>query len=226
MTTIAGSMTCALSLAASSFANSSTVLFFTYSVLFGLGTSFVFASSLIVVSNYFQKRRSLALGLVGCGQGLGVMAQGPLLQYLVETTGWRGAFRVISGAIFVFSLVGFSYAPVRDTHSGPVNTEPEIGTSKNETPRPLKGKKKFAVDFSVWKVPAFAFIAISSALEQFGRLTPQIHLASIYSFANISLIVLSFTFQDTELFWIKHRAKWSRSFSLNCQFVRHLKRTE
>ena len=182
VTTIAGGVTCALSLTVASFANSITILFLSYSALFGLGASFVFGSSWIVVSKYFQKRRSLGLGVVGSGQGLGVMALGPFLQYLLGTTDWRSTFRVMAGVVFVVCFVALSYAPVRDGNSGPADMSTEDDSCKKEAPTSKKAQGKFSLDFTVCRIPVVVVIAISAGLEHFGRLTPQIHLVSALAF--------------------------------------------
>ena len=172
---------CIVSLVTASLANSLPVLFITYSVLYGLGSSFVFASSWIVVSKYFLKRRSLALGFVGGGQGLGVMAQGPLLQFLLDTTDWRRTFRIMAGVVSSICLVALSYATVRDTNCEDVHeVRQENGQSTQEgsLQRPKDRRGKFSLDFSVCKVPLVVTVAMSAGLQHFGRLTPQIHLVS------------------------------------------------
>ena len=43
------------------------VLFFTYSLLFGLGSSCTFSAGLVVIGQYFKKRQSLANGVLQQG---------------------------------------------------------------------------------------------------------------------------------------------------------------
>jgi MFS family permease len=53
-----------------------------------------------IVSNWFMRYRGLALGAVTAGQGLGQVAI-PLVQYLIDHVGWRGAYLAIGVAIFL-----------------------------------------------------------------------------------------------------------------------------
>lgn len=109
LTTLMGALICAASLSIASFAKGLVTLYFSYSIPFGIGTSFVFNAGLVMVSGYFSKRKSLALGVVSAGQGLGVLAQGPLLQTLIDTYGWRTTYRIMSGVIFGICLLGATY---------------------------------------------------------------------------------------------------------------------
>lgn len=83
LATIIGCLSCAVGLGLGSLAPNITVLNVAFSVPFGLGTSFIYVSSSVTVTHYFSKRRSVALGLVTAGQGLGTMVCGPVLQVLV-----------------------------------------------------------------------------------------------------------------------------------------------
>ena len=68
----------------------------------------MFLSAVVIVQEYFDRRRSFAAGLSLCGAGLGTLAFAPLLEVLQEQYGWRGAVAIL-GAVF---LNGFAYALV------------------------------------------------------------------------------------------------------------------
>ena len=70
-TTLIGGAFCVVSLIASSFVENMLVLFFTYSLLFGLGSSCTFSAGLVVISQFFKKRQSLATGVLTAGHGEG-----------------------------------------------------------------------------------------------------------------------------------------------------------
>ena len=181
LTTLLVALICAGSLATSSLSEGLVTLYLSYSILFGIGTSFVFNAGLVIVSNYFSKRRSLALGFVSAGQGLGVLAQGPLLQTLIDSYGWKTAYRIMAGVVFGICLLGVTYDPS-------VKTEPEIkenpeqlpstGTDQSQPPPRRLARRRVFLDVSVWKVPAFVAITLSSSVAQFGHFVPQIHLVS------------------------------------------------
>ena len=176
VTSLLGGVICAASLATASLSKTMVTLYFTYSVLFGIGTSFVFNSGLVIVSNYFTRRRSLALGVVSAGQGLGVLAQGPLLQTLVDGYGWKTTYRIMSGVVLGMCLLGVTYDPNVRSDRQVENTNQMTSNEENLPPHVKQEKRHLFLDLSVWKVPAFVAITSSSAVAQFGHFVPQIHL--------------------------------------------------
>ena len=54
--------------------------------------------SVVVIPQYFVKRRALAMGLSSCGSGVGAMAFAPLTRWLIDQFGWRGTL-AIEGAL-------------------------------------------------------------------------------------------------------------------------------
>ena len=70
--TICGSLLCALSLFATSFAKSISHVFLSYGLLFGLGAACVRTCTFLVAVKHFNRRRSMATGLVSSGTGLGI----------------------------------------------------------------------------------------------------------------------------------------------------------
>ena len=181
LTTLLGALICAASLATASLSEGLVTMYLSYGILFGIGTSFVFNAGLVVVSNYFRKRRSLALGFVSAGQGLGVLAQGPLLQTLIDSYGWKTTYRIMAGVVFCTCLLGITYDPNVKTEEIKGNPEhlslSEIDESQPPPRRP--GRRRVFLDVSVWKVPAFVVITLSSSVAQFGHFVPQIHLVSL-----------------------------------------------
>lgn len=63
----------------------------------GSGWALVFTPAVASVMQYFNTRRSLAMGLGFTGIGLSSFAFSPLFQYLVQTYNWRGALLILGG---------------------------------------------------------------------------------------------------------------------------------
>ena len=159
VTSLAGGLSCASSLVLSSFSNHIVVMYFSYSVLYGLGTSLALASSLVITAKYFEKRRAFATRIVVSGTSLGIMCLGPVLQSLLDAFGWRNTYRVMAGVVFVICLLGCFYNP---------NVENGLNNAnlKEEKERPAKDtrgsptvkkemKKRRLVDTGVWKNQSF-----------------------------------------------------------------------
>lgn len=73
-----------------------------YGVLVAFGVTFVSISAYsVVLSRWFQKRRGLASGVAVSGMGVGTFVLVPLTQYVIGHAGWRTAFVVLSGLVFL-----------------------------------------------------------------------------------------------------------------------------
>ena len=76
-------------------------------VLIGVGGGFGgYIAGTTVISNWFIKKRSLALGMfLACG-GLGGLVFPPVITALIDSIGWRSTWLVLAGIFVVVVLVG------------------------------------------------------------------------------------------------------------------------
>ncbi len=58
--------------------------------LVGFGCGIAFTGGVVVIEEYFQKWRPLALGVAACGGSFGNMAFPWITKALLEIYGWRG----------------------------------------------------------------------------------------------------------------------------------------
>ena len=163
ITTVLACLSCSAGLAMGSFAPQVIVLYISFSLPFALGLSFIYISSPIIVTYYFTKRRSFALGIVTAGQGLGTMILGPTLQAVVDVLDWRNTFRVFAGILAVVSVTGCFLHQRK--------------TSPDENPR--GPSKKFRLNLSLLKNPIILVLVIRNSLCSFARFVPYVHLVSI-----------------------------------------------
>jgi len=78
----------------------------------GLGLGLMYLPSIVVVSCYFEKRRSLAIGLSLCGAGVGTFVFAPLTQLLIDEYGWRGAILIEAGILLNGLVCGAILRPL------------------------------------------------------------------------------------------------------------------
>lgn len=165
LSTIIGCLTCSVALALGSVAPNIVVLYLAFSLLFGVGNTFVYISAPVIITQYFTKRRSIALGFVTAGQGLGTMICGPVLQALVGVLDWRNTFRIFSGVLVLSSLTGCLI-----NHG---NQEPTSTSTQGK-----KNQGKFGCDLSIWKNPIFVVLLVMGGLSNFSRIVTYVHLVS------------------------------------------------
>ena len=110
--TILGGIIAAFGFATSSFATSTWILCLTYGLIAGVGMSFPYFTSGIIVIDYFHRRRGLAVGIVECGAGAGTIVFAPFTEYLISQYGWRGAVLILSGVVLNITVCGMLFRPV------------------------------------------------------------------------------------------------------------------
>ena len=162
--TVLGALMFGLGLFLSSYVTAVYQLFLTYSVLFGVGSSCCYYTSVLILSEYFSKRLVFANGIGLSGCGIGTLALVPLMNYLIDTSHWRETLRILSATSALLLLVGWIYfvvpAPLRNPDASS-STEPQ---------------KIF--NMALLKNRAFVLWIISCGLVLFGFYIPYVHLVS------------------------------------------------
>ena len=72
-----------------------------------LGTVFY-----LVVVRYFALRRQLALGLSQAGSAIGTLILAPVVQFLIDSCGWRGALLLLGGITLNSTAASALYRPI------------------------------------------------------------------------------------------------------------------
>ncbi|XP_038072110.1 monocarboxylate transporter 5-like [Patiria miniata] len=104
--TIIGVLLCSGGLLVSSFVPHPHLLFLTYSLLFGVGSNFIDNTSLNLVGAYFPRKNSArSTCFATLGWSVGSLTLNPGLEYLSNVIGWRGAFQVCAGGLFVIGML-------------------------------------------------------------------------------------------------------------------------
>ncbi|XP_053406500.1 monocarboxylate transporter 12-like [Mercenaria mercenaria] len=101
-------------------------MFISYGLIAGIGKSLSFTPSILIVGQWFDKRRSLANGLSVAGAGFGTFAFAPLLETLLTKYGFTYTMVIMGGVMLVMSACGVLFRPVPSSCNiirspGPVN---------------------------------------------------------------------------------------------------------
>ena len=167
---------CALSAVAclvSSFVRSIGLMFFTFSLTFGVGSSMAYTPTMCLPQTYFRKYLSLATGIMVAGSSSGTLFLSPVSQWLTAQFGWRYMFRVFAAmctaCVFLTALI----APP------PVQSATNLRHSES---------RKILSDLKIWKNRVFIIWATAITIAMFGFNTPGVHLVS---FIYKSILALS-----------------------------------
>jgi predicted MFS family arabinose efflux permease len=86
--------------------------FISHSIISALGGGLMFSPSVIIVSQYFDRKRSLALGIATSGSGLGILVLAPLLEFCFAEYGYRGGWWIVGALGLHPCIAGALYRPL------------------------------------------------------------------------------------------------------------------
>ncbi|CAH1115988.1 unnamed protein product [Phaedon cochleariae] len=104
--TILGGLVCATGFVLSVFADSLAVLYVTFGVVGGIGRGLTFVTAVVSLAFWFERRRTVAVGLAASGAGFGTIVFAPLTTRLLEGYGWRGTMLVLAGGFLNMCVCG------------------------------------------------------------------------------------------------------------------------
>ncbi|XP_015191294.1 PREDICTED: uncharacterized protein LOC107074405 [Polistes dominula] len=137
--TLIGGAFAATGMMLSYFANSVSYLYVSYGLMVGIGAGLSFPPTVYIVTAYFQRLRGFANGLCISGSAIGTIVLPPLLQYLLDCFGYRGAV-LIMGALTLNTLVcALLYHPV-EQHMIAVPIEEGIDNDALSLDEPIEEK--------------------------------------------------------------------------------------
>ncbi|KAJ5611677.1 MFS monocarboxylate transporter [Penicillium herquei] len=172
VSTVGLSLMC-LSLAMASFATSVTTLVLSQGIGFGIGGCIAYSPSIMFMSEWFDKRRGLAFGMVWAGSGISGIIFPLILGKFLDHLGYKTTLRICSVLLFVLA------APFLYFH------RPRIPISKDIAHHRLNAK--FMLN------PVFIVYQASNILEALGFFIPAIYLPTFARHIGASELVASLT---------------------------------
>jgi len=158
---------CSSSLVLTSFIErNSTLLFFSYSLLYGFGISMLYASCVYATTKYFRKRQNAAFGILISGYSIGMLTLGPLLQFLLDRFGLKTTLRIMAGSLFLPILLTF------DTN---VNDGRVTDVQENNV---FPERNCMLKLFVIFKRPAYIIAIVTIFLQCFTANMATVHLVS------------------------------------------------
>lgn len=125
--TIVGAVICAAGFILSVFAPNLVFLYFSSGTLAGLGFGLIYLPAIVSVAQYFEKRRSFAMGLAVCGSGFGTFVFAPVTELLLQEFGWRGSMLILGGIILNVIACGAVFRPLGPCDSRQTEGDGEKG---------------------------------------------------------------------------------------------------
>lgn len=104
--TIIGGLISGLGFILSIFSNTVEVMYLTFGVIAGLGLGLCYVTAVVSIAFWFDKKRTLAVGLGACGTGIGTFVYAPMTAYFIKEYGWRGTCLLLAGTFFNMIVAG------------------------------------------------------------------------------------------------------------------------
>ncbi|CAL4063719.1 unnamed protein product [Meganyctiphanes norvegica] len=107
-----GSLTMMTGYLISAFTTSLEMLFVTYGIVAASGMNFCYSGQIIALAQYFDKWHSIATSVAMTGIGFGILFLSQLVEFSVETFGWRGSFLINAGLALQNFICGLLIFPL------------------------------------------------------------------------------------------------------------------
>lgn len=91
----------------SSFCGSIEQLYMTVGLIAGFGVSAGYVVGILSAERWFEKNRTLAIGIVSSGTGFGTFLIAPITQRLLDAYGWRNVMFFLASLNVLMGVVGF-----------------------------------------------------------------------------------------------------------------------
>ncbi len=136
-----------------------------------------------LISRWFDRRRGIALGILGTGFSLGGFVVVPLMRVVIDAYGWDGSF-IFSGVVTVAVLVPMGLLLVRNSPAdigAAVDGEPPARDGSHQ-PRVLTGLTLG----QALRTPFFWVLALAMMLFFYGIFGWLVHMVPFYESVGIS----------------------------------------
>lgn len=118
-----------LGLALTALAQHLYVVYLTFSALTGVGLGLAYIPSVVIVSQYFVWKRTIALGLAVSGVGLGGFIYPALIWWLVDVCTWRMVMVIVGVVVFTtVTLFGSAMRPIQPELQRNVDIRTEVSS--------------------------------------------------------------------------------------------------
>ena len=78
----------------------------------GLGFSFLFLTSMVATTVYFDRWRAIAVGLASCGSGLGIFIYPLMARHILDLLNWQWCLRIQAAMLVLCLLLSLRFRPL------------------------------------------------------------------------------------------------------------------
>ncbi|XP_045197164.2 monocarboxylate transporter 10-like isoform X2 [Mercenaria mercenaria] len=174
-TACTGAVLATVGLIATAFIKKLELLYLTYGLILGVGSSLVYSPSLVILGHYFRKHMGLVNGIVSFGSSLFTIALTRILPYLLSAVDIKYCFIFLAGLHFMLIIFTLSWKPlfIKENHLAAMTLSTEsVYQHCNDC---CTWTKKF-LNVKIWKNRAYVIWIVSLGVALFGYFVPFFHL--------------------------------------------------
>ncbi len=122
-----------------------------FGIIMALGRSvFSMGPNSAILANWFVRYRGTAMGIASAGPGMGMFLLSPLMQLLISSFGWRVAYLVFAGLVFLLIPLILKFQRLHPSELGlyPDGIAPQ--ETRGVPVTPPKKKKEVAIVDAIW----------------------------------------------------------------------------
>ncbi len=101
----------------SAFAPKIYYMYVSLGVIGGVSTGIFYIASLLIIAEYFDKKKGIATGITMAGSGIGFFVGPPIMDYLIKIYGWKLTISVCAGLILINAFIGILSKPLNPPKS-------------------------------------------------------------------------------------------------------------
>ncbi|KAI9225561.1 MAG: major facilitator superfamily domain-containing protein [Piptocephalis tieghemiana] len=171
-----------LGLFLASYANAPWQLYLTHGLLFGIGASLSFFSTIHLPTQWFEKRIGFATGIALAGSGIGGLVMDQIVHAMISSIGFRWALRVVSfiSLAFIFTAAIAAKERVRIIRA----PKPPYQAPASKKALWISRFRKI-LDLRLLRNARFSTLAIMGLVTTFGYMAPFFFLPSFSTFIGL-----------------------------------------
>ncbi len=166
---------------ASSFVHQVEVLYLTYGLMLGIGSSLIYNPSLVILGHYFRRHLGVVNGLVSFGSAVFTIVFPFLLKETLQSIGLQNTMRMLAGFLSLLMIGSLTWKPLFNVR----HAELDHYLSTDSMPKSVAGccmwMKKF-LNVAIWRNKGYVIWAICLPISFLGYFIPFVHLVSTWIF--------------------------------------------
>ena len=153
------------------------LLYLTYGIMLGVGSSLVYTPSLVILGHYFKRRFGMVNGIVTVGSSIFTIGLIYAIKYLIKAISLKHTLQALSGMHFILILGTLTWVPLLDQR----RKDLDYILSTESMAVAVTGCCQYLSEFmnvKIWHNKSYVVWVLTVATSCFGYFVSFVHLVS------------------------------------------------